>query len=272
MNYVRAKKSLGQNFLTSASHVRAVADAGAVGKGDVVLEVGPGRGILTHELLSRGARVIAVEKDGRLIETLEETFANEIRMRHLTLIHGDILDTDTASIVPAKRAAYKAVANIPYYITGAFLRVLLSGKRQPSRAALLVQKEVAQRIARSAKESLLSLSVKAYGTPRYVRTVPRGAFAPAPSVDSAILSIEGISRSHFENTGHERRFFELLRSGFAQKRKYLARNLERAAKREDIERAFLELSLKANARAEDVALRQWLSLAKKLRAPDVLET
>lgn len=262
MEKLRPKKSLGQHFLTSLAHVRAVADAGDVHEGDTVLEVGPGKGVLTQELLSRGARVIAVEKDDRLIGHLSKTFAAEIKKRRLRIIHGDILDVSLARA--SLPDTFKAVANIPYYITGAFLRKLLTEIRQPARAALLVQKEVAERIARSPKESLLSLSIKAYGTPRYVRTVPRGAFAPAPTVDSAILSIEGISRARFASLREENRFFELLHAGFAQKRKYVARNLERVAEKASIEAAFRSLSLTSSVRAEDVSLSNWLALSKRL--------
>jgi 16S rRNA (adenine1518-N6/adenine1519-N6)-dimethyltransferase len=186
------KKSLGQHFLKTASYVRAIADAGDVAKGDVVLEIGPGEGVLTKELLARGARVIAVEKDHRLIPILEVTFAQEIKGKRLTLIEDDALRFDISNHA-LKNKSYKLVANIPYYITGALFKKFLSSENQPSTLVFLVQKEVGERIAKSKKESILSLSVKAYGHVKYVKTVPRGAFSPPPEVDSAILSVSEIS-------------------------------------------------------------------------------
>jgi len=257
-----AKKSLGQHFLTGTSYVRAVADAGRAGEGDTVLEVGPGRGVLTAELLARGARVIAVEKDRELIPLLREKFETEISSSRLTLVEDDALACDP-SFYKLKTQNYKLIANIPYYITGALFEKFLAGKVQPSAIVFLVQKEVAERVAHSKKESILSLSVKAFGTPKYVKTVPRGAFAPAPSVDSAILAIENISRKNFKNAAHEKQFFALLHAGFAHKRKLLVRNLEPVLgerARESLTRAGIPLK----SRAEDIPLEKWLELASFL--------
>ena len=249
---MRAKKSLGQHFLTSPSYLRAIADAASVRAGDRVLEVGPGKGSLTAELLSRGARVIAIEKDDRLIEPLSQRFAAELKHKQLTLVHGDILERDLRTLVGSN--AYKVVANVPYYISGALIRLFLEAESQPTDMSLLLQKEVVERIARSKKESLLSLSVKAYGTPLYIKKVPAGAFSPPPSVDSAILAIKDVSRRNFLIPGHEVRFFELLHAGFAHKRKVLGKAL-----RPHIGERAEEIAQK---RAEDVSLATWLRLAR----------
>ncbi len=254
------KKSLGQHFLTAAAHVRAVADAAHTAKGDRILEIGPGRGVLTAELLSRGAHVIAVEKDARLLPELRERFASEIAEEKLELVEGDALEFDPSRF-GLRAGAYKLVANIPYYITGALLEKFLSGEEQPSAVVFLVQKEVADRAARAKKESLLSLSIKAYGEPRYVKTVPRGAFSPRPSVDSAILAVENIARRHFADAAHEKKFFELLHAGFAHKRKLLVRNLEPVLKARAKE-ALAEAGIPEKARAEDVPLEKWLALTR----------
>lgn len=255
------KKSLGQHFLTSAAYVRAIAEAGNVRTGDAVLEIGPGRGILTAELLSRGARVIAIEKDSRLIPELSADFAREIAEKNLHLTEGDALTMEPKSL-GLTNGAYKVVANIPYYITGALFEKFLGGHPQPSAIIFLVQKEVAERIAHSKKESILSLSVKAFGTPRYVKTVPRGAFAPAPSVDSAILAIEHISRGNFRSAAHEKQFFALLHAGFAHKRKLLVRNLESVLGK-NAPAMLKGADIPEKARAEDIPLEQWLQLAQK---------
>jgi 16S rRNA (adenine1518-N6/adenine1519-N6)-dimethyltransferase len=245
---MRAKKSLGQNFLMHQATADRIADAARLHADDVVLEVGPGTGMLTRALLARAGNVVAVEADGELYARLAETFAAEIASGRLELVHGDIREFDLSKLGP-----YKVVANIPYYITGDLVRRFLESAVQPRSITLLVQKEVALRIAREPKESILSLSVKAYGMPKYEFTVPRGAFVPAPKVDSAVLSICDISRSLFATPAEEARFFALIRAGFAHKRKYLSSNLKEAG---------FAVSVPEKARAEDLGLREWVDLAR----------
>lgn len=251
------KKSLGQHFLNPGAHTHAIAEAVEIVPGELVVEIGPGEGVLTRELLERGARVIVVEKDSRLIPFLTETFRDEVQSGQLQIIEGDALEF----ALPKKlqTSVYKVVGNIPYYITGALLRAFLSAKHQPKTLVFLIQKEVAERIARSKKESLLSLSVKAYGEPQYIKTVPRGAFSPAPKVDSAVLRVRDISRANFKNKLTEQRFFDLIHAGFAQKRKLLVRNLENILGTKALE-ALQQAGIPQNARAEDVPLEQWLHL------------
>lgn len=251
------KKSLGQHFLNPGAHTHAIAEAVEIVPGELVVEIGPGEGVLTRELLERGARVIVVEKDSRLIPFLTETFRDEVQSGQLQIIEGDALEF----ALPKKlqTSVYKVVGNIPYYITGALLRAFLSAKHQPKTLVFLIQKEVAERIARSKKESLLSLSVKAYGEPQYIKTVPRGAFSPAPKVDSAVLRVRDISRANFKNKLTEQRFFDLIHAGFAQKRKLLVRNLENVLGTKAPE-ALQQAGIPQNARAEDVPLEQWLHL------------
>lgn len=256
---LQKKKSLGQHFLHNPYYLNAVADAAMVGAGDLVLEIGPGEGALTEVLLARGARVVAVEKDARLIEPLRKKFGG----KDFEIVEADALEFNTS-----KLKKYKLVGNIPYYITGALLKKFLSADHQPSTLVFLIQKEVAERIARSSKESILSLSVKAYGNPRYIKTVPCGAFSPPPKVDSAILLVEHISRKNFTlstslraNSEFEKRFFALVRAGFAHKRKLLARNLEPILGKQH-PNILENVGVSKNARAEDVPLQKWLALSK----------
>lgn len=268
------KKSLGQHFLKSAAYLQAIVDAADVQKGDLVLEIGPGEGALTKELLGRGAMVIAVEKDHRLIPFLQMQFDKEIYSKQFKLIEADALELDAESLVGKKE--FKLVANIPYYITGALLKKFLSEEeRQPSTLVFLVQKEVAERIVfsnpdasgsgprpkRRGKESILSLSVKAYGEVKYVKTVPRGAFAPAPDVDSAILLVKGISKKNFRDEKEEKKFFQLVRAGFSQKRKKLKNNLAGVFGADALTR-MKAAGIPEGARAEDVTLEQWLTLMR----------
>lgn len=259
---MKPKKALGQNFLLHAQTAERIANASGISKDDTVLEIGPGTGKLTRALLLRAKRVIAIEADAELIPTLTETFKKEIAEGALTLIRGDVRTFDPASL----QKSYHLVANIPYYITGEIIRQFLTTPRQPQSITVLVQKEVAERIARAKKESLLSLSVKAYGTPKYQFTVPRGAFFPAPSVDSAVLSIQNLSKKAFTDEKEEVHFFSVLHAGFAHKRKLLARNLESVASEEKIIAVFEEIGIPKKARAEDLSVSTWLLLSRALYA------
>ena len=252
-----AKKSLGQNFLRSKKILNDIVEAGKVVPGETVLEAGPGEGTLTEAILATGTKVVAVEKDRRLIPLLQTKFAREIQSGMLTITEGDILDFDPSVL---ETTNYKLIANIPYYITGQFLRKFLEAEHQPKTMVILVQKEVAERIvARDGKESLLSISVKAYGTPRYVETVKAGNFSPAPNVDSAILAIENISKKFFTGIS-EKEFFTILKAGFAHKRKMLAGNL-------DITKDQLATcDILGNARAEELSLEQWKCLVTQQKS------
>ncbi|MFM2330971.1 MAG: dimethyladenosine transferase, rRNA (adenine1518-N6/adenine1519-N6)-dimethyltransferase [Candidatus Parcubacteria bacterium] len=246
----RPKKSLGQNFLMHARIAERIALTAQI-EGEVVFEIGPGTGMLTRELLKLAQRVIAIETDGELFEKLKGDFASEIASGKLELVHGDIRALDFATLP----RGYALVANIPYYLTGEIFRMFLSAENQPSSMTLLVQKEVAVRIARAEKESILSLSVKAYGTPKLEFSVPRGAFRPAPKVDSAVLSIRDISRTYFATKGQEELFFTLIHAGFAHKRKFVRKNLAEAG--------LSTGEIGEKARAEDLPLSTWLTLAMR---------
>lgn len=262
------KKSLGQNFLKSTKVVADIVAAGTLAAGETVLEAGPGMGVLTEALLKTGAHVIAVEKDHRLIPELQQKFASEITSGQLTLIESDILDFEPSDY-KLKPKSYKLVANIPYYITGQFIRKFLETGVQPSTMILLVQKEVAERVVArdpstgraGGKESILSISVKAYGTARYVETVKAGNFSPAPKVDSAILAITDISKKFFDGLTEEK-FFIVVKAGFAHKRKKLSGNLKTLYRR--VETALEKIGVRENARPENLSAEHWKNLAREL--------
>jgi len=268
---LRPKKSLGQHFLNSEHVLEQIVSAARIRKGETVLEIGPGTGVLTSALLQAGANVVAVEKDDRAYEILRSKKQGEWSKESdkLVLIHGDILKLDMSSILHTSSsilpASYAMVANIPYYITGAILERFLEHEPQPGRMVLLVQKEVAERIVARpphGKESILSISVKAFGTPRIIAQVPRGAFTPAPKVDSAILAIDNISDRRFGGGGIDvKRFFDIVRAGFAHKRKYLMRNLEPVIGKERVFQIWTELKLDEKIRAEDITVDQWFEIA-----------
>lgn len=258
---VFAKKSLGQNFLMHSQTAERIVGAAKLPEGAVVLEIGPGTGMLTRALMAQAGKVIAVEADDSLAPELEETFKEEIAAGKLEVIHADIREFDTKKLPEA----YYLVANIPYYITGEIIRDFLTAEHKPAGMTLMVQKEVAERIARNGgKESLLSLSVTAFGRPEYCFTVPRGAFRPAPSVDSAVLAIRDIKNDAFSSPEAEQRFFSILRAGFAHKRKRLAKNLEAVASADTILAAFTQTKLDPNTRPEDVPIATWRELVEAL--------
>ena len=245
----KPKKSLGQNFLKSEKIAEEIVSAGEVGSDDIVLEVGPGKGILTEKLLEKAKKVIAVEKDEELAEFLKDKFKNNPK---LEIIRGDILKFSPMSRRDLDIGRYKIIANIPYYITSHLLRTFLESDYQPSLMVLMVQKEVAERIV-GKRESLLSISVKTYGRPEIIRKVPAGYFSPAPKVDSAVIKISGISKKFFQDIS-EKKFFETVKKGFSQKRKMLINNLK--AKKDD----FTACNIGEKARAENLSIEQWKCL------------
>jgi len=255
---MRPKKSLGQNFLMHRRIAERIVHAAEVTKDDTVMEIGPGTGMLTRVLLATAKDVIAVEADGELVTALNETFAEEILNGRLTLIHDDIRNVD-----PSSFGTYRLVANIPYYITGEIIRTFLTTSAKPRSMTLLVQKEVAERIARAKKESVLSIAVKTYGVPRYCFTVPRGAFRPAPNVDSAVLTITDI-QTPFASPKEEEWFFTVMKTGFMHKRKQLGKNLEEIAPGERVKDALMKAGVTEKIRPEDVPLPAWKVIADTL--------
>lgn len=237
-------------------------DAADLKAGELVLEIGPGTGALTKEILARGAKIIALEADPRAIEALEQAFPSHIADGQLTVHHGDAREIPFKTLGLVGKP-YKVVSNIPYYISGLLFRSLLEAEFQPKTLVFLVQKEVATRIARDKKESLLSLSVKIFGTPLYICTVSRGHFTPPPKVDSAIIAITDISRERLEGID-PKAFFELLHIGFGQKRKQLLGNLSAIYDRTVVGEILISLKLPSTVRAEDVSVDSWVKLASLL--------
>lgn len=268
MEFHFPKKSLGQNFLNSPKALADIISAADVKAGDEVLEIGPGKGVLTKELLGSGAQVTAVEKDEGLVALLKETFHEEESSGQFQIVSGDVLEFDIQAYKNRINKPYKLIANIPYYITGQIFRMFLEGNHgsdcQPSSITVLIQKEVAKRIVtEDKKESILSLSVKAYGVPQYVSMVKRGSFFPIPNVDSAILHIKDISKDFFvQNSITEEAFFKVVKAAFAHKRKTIGGNLKELYS--DIAKTCEECGISPKSRAEDLELKDFACLVKKL--------
>lgn len=257
-----AKKHLGQNFLKSNKALADIISSAEISEKDVVLEVGPGKGALTEKLLEKAGKVIAIEKDRELIPFLEEKFAEEIKNKKLILKEGDILTYDLSKIPKS----YKVVANIPFYITGAIIECFLESLNQPSKMALIIQKEVAERIVvRDGKESILSMSVKVFGEPKYISKIPARYFSPEPKVDSAILLIDKIQKPFGGKKVKKEKFFKLVKAGFSQKRKTLLKNLaNNGFDKEKLESILIKLGHKIDVRAEKLAFKDWEVLVAEI--------
>ena len=261
---IRPSKGLGQNFLIQGSIMERTVEASDISSDDVVLEVGPGVGVLTRLLAERARHVVAVELDDRLIPVLESELGS---CENVTIVHNDILAINPAEIVPMDEGLhYKVVANLPYYITSAVLRHLLEAELVPEQLTVMVQREVAQRIvAVPGNMSLLALSVQVYGKPRLALHVPAASFYPAPKVDSAVLVITSHPQP-LVSVDERERFFKVARAGFGQKRKQLHNALASNLPCDDqIARQALQAAgLPAAIRAQKLDIAEWLALATEL--------
>lgn len=254
---VRPYKGWGQNFLVDPNVPRRIVEVAGIQPGDLVVEVGPGLGVLTAPLLAAGARVIAVEIDPRLGAYLRGHFGGEERLR---LVEGDILRQSLDQLVPAAEP-FAVVANLPYSVTSAVLRHVLAGPRRPARVVVMVQREVAERIAAAPPAmSLLAVSVQFFGRPRLALRVPAGAFFPPPKVESAVVAVD-VDGPPLPEAEHDA-FFRLVAAGFGQRRKTLANSLAAglARPRAPVEAALIAAGIDPRTRAERLAVPDWLRL------------
>ncbi len=262
---MRTKKSLGQNFLRDKGILKKIANFAQIKNTDTVVEVGPGEGTLTEFILEKAKRVVAIEKDKRMVGFLKGKFAKEIKEEKLEIICSDILEMEMQNIFSPQAQKctgsknYVLVGNIPYYITGALFKKVLESENPPQSITFVVQKEVAERIiAKDGKESILSISIKVYGKPEYSGTIKAGSFYPKPKVDSAIISVRDINKNNFQKIS-EAKFFEILKAGFAHKRKFIIKNLEAN------KGVFDKCGVSKKARAENLKVENWVCLTKELQ-------
>jgi 16S rRNA (adenine1518-N6/adenine1519-N6)-dimethyltransferase len=259
---LRPRKALSQNFLTDAAALDAIVAAAELQPGDRVVEVGPGLGVLTRRLLAAGARVVAVELDARLATFLR---------RELGDVDGfDLIEADALSIHPRDCFAgeeFKLVANIPYHITSPLLHAFLEGDRAPLITVLLVQAEVAARVAASPGQmSYLSVFVQNVADAEIVGHVPATSFEPAPDVDSAILRLRRRAAPQVAAGPGREPFYRLVQAAFRQRRKQLHNALGRELpiQREALEAAFAACSIDPERRAQTLSLAEWGCLHDRL--------
>jgi 16S rRNA (adenine1518-N6/adenine1519-N6)-dimethyltransferase len=261
---LRPSKGLGQNFLVDETVPPKILAAAGITPDDAVIEIGPGVGVLTLRMAPLVRKLTAVELDRRLYPFLH---AELDKYPGFKLVEGDALDFAPETLEPE---SYKLVANIPYYITSAILRHFLESQHRPLKTVLMVQKEVAQRIVAGPPDmSLLAVSVQFYGKPKIWSYVPAGAFFPPPKVDSAVLLIETYPPEENPFSGvDERRFFEIVRAGFSQKRKQIANSLANGLSPQTDkarDQAVLEAAgIESTRRAESLSLAEWKNLYETL--------
>jgi 16S rRNA (adenine1518-N6/adenine1519-N6)-dimethyltransferase len=239
--------------------VKQILAAAEVAPEDTIIEVGPGPGILTGELVKNSGKVIAVELDQHFSEFLKDEFRD---CQNLTVINEDILKTGPLQLLPRGVSKYKVVANLPYYITGAVIRHFLEANLKPERMVLMVQEEVAKQItAKPGELSLLGVSVQVYGEPKVVVTVPSRAFYPAPKVDSAVLRID-IYPEPKVKTRNVDDFFRIVKAGFSANRKQLANSLANGLKisKNDIIPVLAKAEIDPKRRAETLTIEEWVRL------------
>lgn len=258
-----AKKGMGQYFLIDKSVLMKIIEAADLDPQETVLEIGPGIGVLTQELAKRAKRVIAVEKDQKMVEILKETLKE---FKNVEVISGDALKMQNTKYKILDRR-YRVVANLPYYITSPVIRKLIEFPENcPSEIVLMVQKEVAQRIcAKPPDMNLLAVSVQFYSKPEIISYISKNSFWPQPKVDSAILRITPLINTRGELTNADL-FFKIVKAGFSQPRKQLINNLSRGLQKskEEIKNWLLKNKIQPEKRAETLIIENWISLVENL--------
>lgn len=250
------KKELGQHWLKDRDLLAAIADHAELRMGDTVLEIGPGLGTLTSELLRRAGKVVAVEFDPDLARKLPGQFPG----KNLQVVHEDILQFDLNSL-PAN---YKVVANVPYYITSKIIEKLMTAKNKPSLVVILVQKEVAERVAAGPGDmSILAISAQVFAKARLGVEVPREYFTPPPKVDSQVVILETLAEP-LVAPEDEKAFFRVVKAGFAARRKKLRSSIAAglAISKPTAEELLRHATINPDSRAEDLSIDDWLRLAK----------
>lgn len=266
---LQARKRLGQHFLVDEEVLKLITSTAELTPGDVVLEIGPGLGVLTQELVRQAGWVITIELDNKLAAILEKTLASS---NNVTVINENVLHIDPEVLLRKQMTrlpstvtnpfSYKVVANLPYYITSPVLRHFLEASVKPQIMVVMVQKEVAEAIAAEpGGMSMLSISVQFYGKPRIIKYVPAQCFYPAPEVDSAILRID-LYPEPAVAVADEKGFFGLMRAGFTTPRKQIVNSLAQGLglPKADILSLLQKASIVPQRRAETLTLNDWAKL------------
>jgi len=250
------KKSLGQHWLKDRDVLQHIADSADIRPTDTVLEIGPGLGTLTSELLRQAEKVVAVELDDDLARKLPAQFPG----KNLQVVHQDILDFDLSTLPDD----YVVVANVPYYITSKIIELLMNADNKPRTTVLLIQKEVAERLAaKPGNMSILAVSAQLYADIEVGDVVPAHFFTPPPKVDSQVIILNTRPQA-FIPKDEEKAFFRVVKAGFSAKRKMLRGSLSGglSISKAEADALLIQAGIDPNARAESLSLEQWNALAK----------
>ena len=252
---IRPSKFLGQNFLISEKVLNRIIEKAELKKTDIILEVGSGLGVLTQKIFPNVSRVVAVEKDRKMVEILDDRFES---IKNLEIIEGDILKFDPAEVGLKK---YKIIANLPYNISSKFLEKFLAMENAPSEMILMFQKEVGEKLcAKPGDMSVLSVATQFYSDPEVLFQVANTKFFPIPKVSSAIVRLRLKKEKTEINT---KEFFKIVRAGFLNKRKKLRNNLKSLYSEID---SILEKSkLNMDVRAEALSMDDWVRLYETIK-------
>ena len=267
----KAKKKYGQNFLNDSNLSDEILNVANLDKETEVLEIGPGLGFLTEKLIENSKFLTAFEIDDDLIPVLNKKFQGR---DNFSLIHEDFMTTDLGTFLEGKKNI-KVVANIPYYITSPIINKLIEYRKNISEIYLMVQKEVAERIASQAGSknmSLLTHAVQFYADAEYLFTVPKEKFTPVPKVDSAFLKIKMFDDERYEKQISEGEYFKYLKTAFSNKRKSIANNLSGEGYSKEVTGDILEKLGKTRlARTEEFSVQEFINLIDELKKEKTAE-
>lgn len=254
------KKELGQHWLRDEASLMAMCETASVDKDDFVLEIGPGLGTLTKKLAARAKQVLAVEFDRQLARELP----GHVKAQNVSVVSSDILSFDLTELPPG----YKVIANIPYYLTSNLIRVLSESSNPPVSATLLVQKEVAERLAAGPGDmSLLSVTAQMYFEPSLGMVVPAELFTPPPKIDSRIIHLQRRSQPLY-NGLDSKHLFRIVKAGFSNRRKTLLNSLSSGLRitKEETRTHLENAEIDPGLRPQALDLEEWIKLAQKISA------
>ena len=266
--HIRADKSLGQNFLIDDDAVNGIVEAAHVSKEDLIIEIGPGLGTLTKELLEKAGKVICIELDKRMIEILQDRFS---LYNNFKVINDDVLKVDLITLIEKENfKSTKIVANLPYYITTPIIMKLLEDRLNVETITVMIQKEVADRLVTNpgtGDTGAITYAIHYYTKPSRVLEVQNTSFIPAPKVNSSVIQLKVLQEPSVK-VEDEEKLFELIKYAFMQKRKTLLNSLTNSGKfgsKEQIEKVIIKLNLDVKIRPEKITLEQYVELLKNLK-------
>ena len=260
---LRANKKLGQNFLINEEIIESIVQKAEISKEDTIIEIGPGIGSLTNELIANAKRVIAIELDANMVDILKSRFGI---FKNLEIVYGDVLKTDINELIKNEKNV-KVVANLPYYITTPIIMKLLEERLELKSITVMVQKEVAERICSSYKDKeygAITISVQYFSSPSIIIDVPKENFLPSPEVDSSVIKLDLLDKPRVD-VNDEKLFFRLVKSAFSQRRKTISNSLTCVGiSKQEIEKILDDLKIDKKLRAENLSIYQYAEIANKI--------